>query len=267
MDKTLKLNYKNSLGISSVEISHKKNLTASVFITLISIIPFMVKLGGYTLNIILYDLNLTFSDVLGFTASALITCCLLLFPNNLEFFVIPLAVVTLQSLVTVQSFTSIIVLILNALLLMALIYFVVDKIDHKILKKAALIYAVTRVALTIFSIIKTLLAGNTPIISFHLYTVALCLVVSLPLAFSHKKENAEPLIIPPISITLTIVILVVALLLVILFSSVGYDLNFDSSGCGHPACEENGPFPCYGKNNTCPNFTDCYQDLYCDLCD
>ena len=37
--------------------------------------------------------------------------------------------------------------------------------------------------------------------------------------------------------------------------------------CNHQSCKENGPFPCYGKNNTCPNFTYCYQDMYCDECD
>ena len=38
-------------------------------------------------------------------------------------------------------------------------------------------------------------------------------------------------------------------------------------GCGHAACQENGPFLCYGKNNTCPNTTGCCYDLYCDECD
>lgn len=37
--------------------------------------------------------------------------------------------------------------------------------------------------------------------------------------------------------------------------------------CSHPACAEEGPFPCYGKNNTCPNYTYCYQDRYCDECE
>ena len=37
--------------------------------------------------------------------------------------------------------------------------------------------------------------------------------------------------------------------------------------CGHPDCEVNGPFPCMGKNNTCPNYTYCYKDIYCDECE
>lgn len=37
--------------------------------------------------------------------------------------------------------------------------------------------------------------------------------------------------------------------------------------CGHPECEVNGPFHCYGKNNTCPNYTYCYKDIYCDECE
>ena len=37
--------------------------------------------------------------------------------------------------------------------------------------------------------------------------------------------------------------------------------------CNHTSCKENGPFPCYGKNNTCPNYTYCYKDMYCDECD
>lgn len=39
------------------------------------------------------------------------------------------------------------------------------------------------------------------------------------------------------------------------------------SSCGHPDCEKYGPFPCYGKNNTCGNTTDCCYDLYCDQCE
>ena len=40
-----------------------------------------------------------------------------------------------------------------------------------------------------------------------------------------------------------------------------------SNKCTHQSCKENGPFPCFGKNNTCTNFTYCYQDMYCDECD
>lgn len=40
-----------------------------------------------------------------------------------------------------------------------------------------------------------------------------------------------------------------------------------SGGCGHAACEENGPFPCMGKGNTCTNTTSCSYDLYCSSCD
>ncbi|MBE6667664.1 MAG: hypothetical protein E7607_05100 [Ruminococcaceae bacterium] len=40
-----------------------------------------------------------------------------------------------------------------------------------------------------------------------------------------------------------------------------------STSCGHPSCAEYGPFPCYGKNNTCTNTTSCYQDMYCNSCD
>jgi hypothetical protein len=28
-----------------------------------------------------------------------------------------------------------------------------------------------------------------------------------------------------------------------------------------------GPYYCYGKNNTCTNYTYNYKDLYCDKCD
>lgn len=59
-------------------------------------------------------------------------------------------------------------------------------------------------------------------------------------------------------------ILIVAL---IFTSFLGLLPSNSSQTCDHPACKENGPFPCYGKNNTCPNYTNCYQDLYCDECD
>ena len=38
-----------------------------------------------------------------------------------------------------------------------------------------------------------------------------------------------------------------------------YSTNVKSDGMG--------PYPCYGKNNTCPNYTYNYKDLYCDKCD
>ena len=60
------------------------------------------------------------------------------------------------------------------------------------------------------------------------------------------------------------IILIVSLILMSLISLIP---NNSSQACDHPACKENGPFPCYGKNNTCPNYTNCYQDLYCDECD
>ncbi len=44
-------------------------------------------------------------------------------------------------------------------------------------------------------------------------------------------------------------------------------IAFSNKGCGHPDCKKYGPFPCYGKDNTCTNTTDCYLDMYCDKCD
>ena len=61
-----------------------------------------------------------------------------------------------------------------------------------------------------------------------------------------------------------IVIICVALFFAVSAKSI--DTSF-SKDCGHESCKENGPFPCYGKNNTCTNTTNCYKDLYCDECD
>ena len=57
------------------------------------------------------------------------------------------------------------------------------------------------------------------------------------------------------------------LIIALILCCVGFLPRNTSHSCGHPACEENGPFPCYGKNNTCKNSTNCYKDLYCDECD
>lgn len=54
---------------------------------------------------------------------------------------------------------------------------------------------------------------------------------------------------------------------IIIGSSTSDGCSSSSSSCGHPSCKENGPFPCYGKGNTCPNYTYCYKDLYCNQCD
>ena len=40
-----------------------------------------------------------------------------------------------------------------------------------------------------------------------------------------------------------------------------------AGACGHASCQENGPFYCMGKNNTCNNRTYCAYDYYCDSCD
>lgn len=65
--------------------------------------------------------------------------------------------------------------------------------------------------------------------------------------------------------------LIAAVIMVVIYGCIFMIVNNDSpndtAGCGHESCAENGPFPCYGKNNTCTNTTNCYQDLYCDKCD
>ena len=49
--------------------------------------------------------------------------------------------------------------------------------------------------------------------------------------------------------------------------SSSYTNTKKSNSCGHPNCEEYGPFWCMGKNDTCPNKTYCCYDYYCDECD
>ena len=62
-------------------------------------------------------------------------------------------------------------------------------------------------------------------------------------------------------------VITICLIVAIGFTGLTTISNSGSSSCGHPSCKENGPFPCYGKNNTCPNYTYCYKDLYCNQCD
>ena len=88
------------------------------------------------------------------------------------------------------------------------------------------------------------------------FVVAIFLIIAYK---ATEKENTK-VRKNALIITATIVILICVI-------STILPSNNNSSSCGHPACEENGPFPCYGKNNTCPNYTDCYQDLYCNQCD
>lgn len=64
------------------------------------------------------------------------------------------------------------------------------------------------------------------------------------------------------------IICCIVLMIVILVATGIIDLGLTKTPkCNHEACAEYGPFPCYGKNNTCPNKTYCYKDLYCDYCD
>ena len=68
-------------------------------------------------------------------------------------------------------------------------------------------------------------------------------------------------------VKLIVAVLIVAVANFALTSVLKGTNSSSSNGCGHPECKENGPFPCYGKNNTCTNKTYCYQDMYCDECD
>lgn len=87
-------------------------------------------------------------------------------------------------------------------------------------------------------------------------------VVALFLVIVYKATENEQTKVRKIALIITAVIVLLICIVSMILPS-----NNSSGSCGHPECEENGPFPCYGKNNTCPNYTDCYQDLYCDQCD
>lgn len=87
-------------------------------------------------------------------------------------------------------------------------------------------------------------------------------VVAIFLVIAYKATEKENTKVRKNALIITAIIVILICIISTILPS-----NNNSSSCGHPACEENGPFPCYGKNNTCPNYTDCYKDLYCDECD
>ena len=61
--------------------------------------------------------------------------------------------------------------------------------------------------------------------------------------------------------------IIISFLVIIFIAFNPFKTGNNTTSCSHASCKENGPFHCYGKNNTCPNYTYCYKDLYCDECD
>lgn len=116
------------------------------------------------------------------------------------------------------------------------------------------------IALTIvlFPILVYLLSSVEKI---WLLAASVILVIAIPIAFAMTVDSTRKT--KGVAVICTVVS-VIALCFIVNFTMNG---SSGSNTCGHPACAENGPFPCYGKNNTCPNFTYCYQDMYCDECD
>ena len=100
------------------------------------------------------------------------------------------------------------------------------------------------------SISKAFLFGSTVVLAIFLIIV-------------YKVTEQENAKIRKTALIITAIIVI----LICIVSTILPQNTQSNNGCGHPSCEENGPFPCYGKNNTCPNYTYCYKDLYCDKCD
>ena len=87
------------------------------------------------------------------------------------------------------------------------------------------------------------------------------LAIAIPVVLNVLDDS--DIVIKAIAVAIVIVI-------VLGICAISKALNNGSSrmpSCGHQSCAEYGPFPCYGKNNTCSNKTDCYLDLYCSSCD
>ena len=63
-----------------------------------------------------------------------------------------------------------------------------------------------------------------------------------------------------------IIVAIIILIVITIFSFTFGGTNNSTPSCNHESCAENGPFPCYGKNNTCPNTTPCYLIPYCSSC-
>ena len=92
-----------------------------------------------------------------------------------------------------------------------------------------------------------------------LFIASLILPIAISVSYAVTENSSE--LVRILAITISIVFVISLCLCVKFFGSTS------EQSCGHPGCAEEGPFHCMGKNNTCPNYTYCAYDLYCDECD
>ena len=248
--KTLKINSKNSIvAKKGIYLLSPALAVMSTIILIVAQYCFNILGGGSTI----------LSTVLMSSLVVGVTIC---FANSLELLLIPLAVSMINSIIR-SSFLSI-GFLLTVLLFVAILLDILNVLDQKYLKIAAIIYAIANAVFMIIDIIKLQLTPPIIINSIGCLLMYFAVMVAILNSNLQPKQDGKSIEINKIIKAGIIVIICVALFFAVSAKSI--DTSF-SKDCGHESCKENGPFPCYGKNNTCTNTTNCYKDLYCDECD
>ena len=240
-------------------LSNGKRIIAIFLWSLVVLEIILSKIGGYT-------------SELPFLFSALFPLAILIFcKEHIELAFIPTlfnaiksikSVITLKFAVNIDTGISYIGILITIALIVVIIVSLYKNISPALLKALA----IASIVITLARIVNY--AVTTP--QFELLTIFTIIRLTCNgLAWFVVYFNIEKKDITSINITkLIVTLLIVAISYFALSGILGQNQKLgDSTRCNHPECKENGPFPCYGKNNTCPNKTYCYQDLYCDYCD
>lgn len=209
-----------------------------------------------------------------FFAACIALGCVILFPRNLEFLAIPLFLTALNNFIfTIKGlFTGSdsfpFSLIFSFILLIVFWFSTTKESSPKTIKYAALVYGLGNLVLSVIKLASfgpPNLANYISLLSVLLFDIA----IAISFFFASTNVNATPVEIPKKKLVTLLIIVVVGVLIFLLVTLLPLSASFSSSvpSCGHDSCKENGPFPCYGKNNTCPNYTDCAFDFYCDSCE
>lgn len=239
-----------------LHLSNGKRVLAIILWALAILAIALSAVGGNTSE-------LSFLIPILFPIAILIFC-----KEHIEFALIPTFFNVIKSLLHlnfvahISTIVGYIGTVVSAALIVVIIISMYKNINHSLLKVlaiASIVITLARVVIYVVTVPQFELVTMSTVVRLICSGFAWFIVY-----FSIKKEEFTSINITKIIIA----VLVVAVAYFALTGILGKNNVFDSStSCNHPECKENGPFPCYGKNNTCTNTTNCYQDLYCDECE
>ena len=245
-----------------IKIKTKNSMVSKAPMFILAIIPTLALLAAQYIS---NAYGLPGVSFLHFITFALVTGICIFFLDSMELLMIPIALSIINRFFY-PNFLSI-GLLLEVILFVAILLGTINKLDKKYIKIASVIYALGNIAIMILPLIQSTenLTAVSPLLIFTNALEDITIMIAILSSNIIHNEDGKKIAVKKIIMTVITVLVCIALFLALSSKYTSKDTN--TPMCGHQSCAENGPFPCYGKNNTCPNKTYCAYDPYCDSCD